>query len=241
MLITWVYLSNYLLFSKDFKCFSFSLGRYLYFSFWDIVLQGDAEEVRSDAEHGDWCGRELYGAHLWYSHVSGWWGSGHPKPKLQTEIQVVRRIRKSHITTVNYIMYFLEVVHIPDASRWQPPTPQDFGCISFVWGLSREICQKADVVWFENLQSLWWSSQLGDSNVHLKATAVLLGLQDLGGKLTTGSHIGVILGPSLAILRVMLKLSRAMAGHAEAICQTLLGHIVGFVPPSALPQKHQDF
>ena len=44
---------------------------------------------------------------------------------------------------------------IPDASRRQPPTPQDFGCISFVWGLSRQICQKVDVVWFEKLQSLW--------------------------------------------------------------------------------------
>ena len=31
---------------------------------------------------------------------------------------------------------------IPDASRRPPPTPQDFGCISFVWGLSREICQR---------------------------------------------------------------------------------------------------
>ena len=30
--------------------------------------------------------------------------------------------------------------------------------------------------------------------MHLEATAVLLGLQDLGGKLTTGSHIDVILG-----------------------------------------------
>ena len=41
--------------------------------------------------------------------------------------------------------------------------------------------------------------------MHLEATAV-----DLGGKLTSGSHIGAILGPSLAILWVMLKLSRAM-------------------------------
>ena len=138
--------------------------------------------------------------------------------------------------------YFLGSLHfIPDASRRQPPTPPDFGCISFVWGLSREICQKVDVVWLEKLQSLWWSSQLGDSNVLLEATAVLLGLQDLGGKLTTGSHIGVILRQSLAILWVMLKLSRAMVGHAEAICQMLFGHVVGFVPLSALPQKHQDF
>ena len=41
---------------------------------------------------------------------------------------------------------------IPDASRRPPPTPQ---CISFVWGLSRVICQKVDVVWFEKLQRLW--------------------------------------------------------------------------------------
>ena len=44
---------------------------------------------------------------------------------------------------------------IPDASRRPPPTPQDFGCITFLWGLSREICQKVDVVWVEKLQSLW--------------------------------------------------------------------------------------
>ena len=53
-------------------------------------------------------------------------------------------------------------------------------CTAGFWihGLSREICQKVDVVWFEKLQSLWWSSQLGDSNVHLEATAVLLAVQD---------------------------------------------------------------
>ena len=39
----------------------------------------------------------------------------------------------------------------------------------------------------------------------------------------------------------MLKLSRTMVGHAEAICQMLFGHVVGFVSQSALPQKHQDF
>ena len=39
----------------------------------------------------------------------------------------------------------------------------------------------------------------------------------------------------------MLKLSRAMVGHVEAICQILFGHVVGFVPQSVLPQKHQDF
>ena len=55
------------------------------------------------------------------------------------------------------------ILGIPDASRRPPPTPQDFGCISFLSKLSREICQKVDVVWFEKLQSLWWSSQLGDS------------------------------------------------------------------------------
>ena len=70
--------------------------------------------------------------------------------------------------------------------------------------------------------------------MHLEATAVLLGLQDLGGKLTTGSHLGVILGPSLALLWAMLKLSRAMVGHAEGICQMLFGHVVGFVFQSAL-------
>ena len=51
---------------------------------------------------------------------------------------------------------------IPDASRRLPPTLQDFGLISFLWGLSRVVCQKVDVVWFEKLQRLWWSSQLGD-------------------------------------------------------------------------------
>ena len=73
--------------------------------------------------------------------------------------------------------------------------------------------------------------------MHLEATAVLLGLQEL----TTGSHIGVILGPSLAILWVMLKLSRAMVGHGEAICQMLFGHVVGFVSQSALPPETPRF
>ena len=74
---------------------------------------------------------------------------------------------------------------IPDASRRPPPTLQDFGCIIKFplrviqrnlsegrWGVN--LC---NVVWFQNLQSLWWSSQLGESNVH-----VLLGakLRDLG-------------------------------------------------------------
>ena len=38
-----------------------------------------------------------------------------------------------------------------------------------------------------------------------------------------------------------VEVSQAMAGHAEAICQMLFGHVVGFVSQSALPQKHQDF
>ena len=51
--------------------------------------------------------------------------------------------------------------------------------------------------------------------MHLEATAVLFGvkLRDIGGKLTSrksGSHIGAILEPSLTILWVMVKLSRAM-------------------------------
>ena len=37
----------------------------------------------------------------------------------------------------------------------------------------------------------------------------------------------------------MLKLSWAMVGHAEAICQMLFGHVVGFVPQSALPRSSQ--
>ena len=45
-----------------------------------------------------------------------------------------------------------------------------------------------------------------------------------------------ILGPSLAILWVMLKLSRAMGGHVEATCQILFGHVVGFVSQSAPPE-----
>ena len=39
----------------------------------------------------------------------------------------------------------------------------------------------------------------------------------------------------------MLKLSRAMVGHVEAICQMLFGHVVGFVPQSALFEKREDF
>ena len=69
---------------------------------------------------------------------------------------------------------------------------------------------------------------------------MLLGLQDLGGKLTTESHIGVILGPSLAFLWVMLKLSRAMVGHAEAICQVLFGHVVGLCPKVPSPRMGFD-
>ena len=48
-----------------------------------------------------------------------------------------------------------------------------------------------------------------------------------------GSHIGAILGPSSAILWVMLKLSRAMVGHVGAVCQRLFGHVVAFVSQSA--------
>ena len=39
----------------------------------------------------------------------------------------------------------------------------------------------------------------------------------------------------------MLKLSRAMVGHVEAICQMSFGHVVRFVSQSALPQKQSDF
>ena len=35
----------------------------------------------------------------------------------------------------------------------------------------------------------------------------------------------------------MLKLSRAMVGHVEAICQILHGHVVGFVSRRALLQR----
>ena len=63
--------------------------------------------------------------------------------------------------------------------------------------------------------------------MHLEATAVLLGMGDLGGKLTTG--------------KPCWQLSRAMVGHAEAIRQMLFGHVIGFVSQSALSQKHQNF
>ena len=69
--------------------------------------------------------------------------------------------------------------------------------------------------------------------MHPEATAVLLGR----GQVDYRRHPG----PSLAILWVMLKQSRAMVGHAEVICQMLFCHVVGFVSQSALPQKHQDF
>ena len=65
--------------------------------------------------------------------------------------------------------------------------------------------------------------------MHLEATAVLLGakLRDFGGKLTIpGSHIGPILGPSSAILWVMLKLSCAIVGH---VMLKLCGYVGGFV------------
>ena len=44
----------------------------------------------------------------------------------------------------------------------------------------------------------------------------------LGASWLQGSYFGAILGPRLAILWVMLKLSRATVGHVEAICQMLL-------------------
>ena len=80
--------------------------------------------------------------------------------------------------------------------------------------------------------------------MHLEATAtaVLFGAKlQSGASRLAGSHIGTVLGPSLAILWVMLKLSWAMVSHVKAICQMLFGHVVGFVSRSARPQKHQDF
>ena len=107
----------------------------------------------------------------------------------------------------------------------------------FLWGLAREICQKVDVVWFEKLQSLWWSSQLGDNNVHPEATAV-----DFGGKLTSGKPYWCDFGATFGhfVGDVEAKSGYGI-GHVEAICQILFGHVVGFVSQSALPQKHQDF
>ena len=120
---------------------------------------------------------------------------------------------------------------IPDTSRRQPPTPQDFGCISFVWGLSREICQKVDVVWFQNCRAC--------GEVVSWETPPSSWVAGSCRQVDYRSHIGVILGPSLAILWVMLKLSRAMVGHAEAICQMLFGHVVGFVSQSAPPEAQR--
>ena len=72
--------------------------------------------------------------------------------------------------------------------------------------------------------------------MHQEATAVLLGakLWDIEGKSTPpGSYIGPILGPSLAILWVMLKLS-----GATKCCSAMLLDLCFKTPP---PQKHQDF
>ena len=69
--------------------------------------------------------------------------------------------------------------------------------------------------------------------MHLEATAVLLGLQDLGGKLTAGSHIGWR-HPEAKFGHLVGDVE-ATVGQAEAICHMLFGHVVGFVPQSALP------
>ena len=55
------------------------------------------------------------------------------------------------------------------------------------------------------------------------ATALLLGAR-LGG-----------LEGKFSYREVMLKLSWAMLCHVEAICQILLGHVIGFAPRNAPP------
>ena len=78
--------------------------------------------------------------------------------------------------------------------------------------------------------------------MHLKATAVLFGvkLRDLGGKLTRGKpywrHFGAILGPSLTILWVMLKRSRAMVGHVEANVRYCSAMLLDLCPKVLSPE-----
>ena len=81
----------------------------------------------------------------------------------------------------------------------------------------------------------------GDSNVHLQATAVLVGvkLRDLGGKLITGKPYGRDPGAKFGHFVGDVE---AKSGHGrEAICQMLFSHIVGFMSQSARSQKHQNF
>ena len=85
---------------------------------------------------------------------------------------------------------------IPDASRRPPPTPQ---CISFIWGLSREICEKVD----EGRCSL------------VRKTAEVVVKQPqlcfLGCRILGASHIGVVLGP---VLWAILKLEQVWPSWA---------------------------
>ena len=77
--------------------------------------------------------------------------------------------------------------------------------------------------------------------MHLEATDVLLGakLRNLGGKLTTGKPYWRQDGDKFG--HFVGEVDRSMVSHVEAICQILFGHVVGFAPQSAFPQKHQDF
>ena len=77
-----------------------------------------------------------------------------------------------------------------DASRRPAPTPQDFGRVSFLWGLSREICQKVDVCgevlsWETTTTTCVWRLQL----CFLGRSCGILGASWLAG-----SHIGAKFG-----------------------------------------------
>ena len=62
--------------------------------------------------------------------------------------------------------------------------------------------------------------------MHLEATGASWGeVGDLGGQVDYGKPFCGILSPSLATLWVMLKLSRAMAGHVEAISELCWAHL----------------
>ena len=63
-------------------------------------------------------------------------------------------------------------------------------------------------------------------------------MEFFGASWLLGSHIGPILGP---IVWLMLKLSWAMVGIVEAICQMLFGYVVGFVSQNVVPPEAPRF
>ena len=95
------------------------------------------------------------------------------------------------------------------------PTRQDF-----FWGFSRESCQKVDVVWFgKNCRAF-------GEVVNWETTTYIwkLQLRLLGASRRAGNHIWAEFGTKS-------KVSRAIVGHVEALCQKWFGQRQPFWTP----------